>query len=152
MKKIIFLTPFVAFFMFFQGFSQKDIRKTLLQKWILIEIKMDKRIITEQELQSKDRMVMEFQENGKCLLIPSNRKAQIKTNRWVLGEDDKTIIINSKNDFGGELRQNMLIEEISNKKLVLSAGEGKDKETYTYKQFKGKVEQAVISNKIQDRK
>lgn len=120
-------------------YLQADPQKLLIRKWELQSIRMGNSTITFQELKAKKAGVqMIFTENGKCIVIPQSAKALPQENRWSLWQENEQWIleIEATNDFGRKIKQNLKIEKISKKELILSLGEKDDKEIYTYKASK----------------
>lgn len=110
-------------------------RKALVRKWELTEIQLDKLRIGEQELRDKKgNTLMEFREDGSCLITPALKDAKAKINRWRLAEDDSKLIITSKEEQSAKnYNQKFSIDKLSSKVLIISVGEKTDREVYTYK-------------------
>lgn len=120
-------------------YLQADPQKLLIRKWELQSIRMGNSTITFQELKAKKAGVqMIFTENGKCIVIPQSAKALPQENRWSLWQENEQWIleIEAINDFGRKIKQNLKVEKINKKELILSLGEKDDKEIYTYKASK----------------
>lgn len=121
------------------AFKPDPITEKLIRKWELVGVKTANMNISEEEIKSKNgNVVMEFLGNGYCMIRPTKSEAAIKKNKWNLKKEEKAIylIMEADNGFGESFKQNMVIEEISTKKLILSVGQDKDKEIYTYKALK----------------
>jgi hypothetical protein len=110
-------------------------RKDLVRKWELVEIQLDKLRLGEQELRSKNgNTLIEFREDGSCLITPALKDAKAKVNRWRLAENDSKLIITAKEEQSAKnYNQKFNIEKLSGKLLIISTGEKSDREIYTYK-------------------
>lgn len=121
------------------AFKPDPITEKLVRKWELVGVKTASMQISEEEIRSKNgNVIMEFLGNGYCIIKPTKTEAAIKKNKWTLKKEEKAtyLIMEADNGFGESFKQNMSIDELSNKKLVLSVGQDKDKEIYTYKALK----------------
>ncbi len=127
---------FSLLFLFFTLPAQaQKARKDLVRKWELVEIQLDKLRLGEQELRSKKgNTLIEFREDGSCLITPALKDAKAKINRWRLAEDDSKLIITSKEEQSAKnYNQKFSIDKLSSKVLIISVGEKNDREVYTYK-------------------
>lgn len=127
---------FSLLFLFFTLPAQaQKARKDLVRKWELVEIQLDKLRLSEQELRSKKgNTLIEFREDGSCLITPALKDAKAKINRWRLAEDDSKLIITSKEEQSAKnYNQKFSIDKLSSKVLIISVGEKTDREVYTYK-------------------
>lgn len=127
---------FSLLFLFFTLPAQaQKARKDLVRKWELVEIQLDKLRLGEQELRSKKgNTLIEFREDGSCLITPALKDAKAKINRWRLAEDDSKLIITSKEEQSAKnYNQKFSIDKLSSKVLIISVGEKTDREVYTYK-------------------
>jgi hypothetical protein len=121
------------------AFKPDPTTEKLVRKWELVGVQTANMKISEEEIRSKNsNIMMEFLGNGYCIIRPIKAEAAIKKNKWTLKKEEKEtyIIMEADNGFGEPFKQNMIIEELSTKKLVLSVGKDKDKEIYTYKALK----------------
>lgn len=117
-------------------FVANPIEKQLTRKWELVGVQMFKSFIGTDELKRKNSsLTMQIFEDGRCVIRADKPQAIAKENRWFLESTEKEnfLIIEAENDFGKKIKSKFKIEEISNKKLVLSIGEAQDKETYYYR-------------------
>jgi len=139
MKSRVLIACICVLFTGLMAFKPDPISEKLVRKWELVGVKTPSIKILEEELRMKNgNVVMEFLENGYCIIRPTKSEAGIKKNKWTLKKEEKEtyIVMEADNGFGEPIKQNMVIEEISTKKLVLSVGLNKDKEVYTYKALK----------------
>lgn len=126
---------FCLCFLFYLPAQAQKARKDLVRKWELTEIQLDKLRIAEQELRNKKgNTLIEFREDGSCLIIPALKDAKAKVNRWRLAENDSKLIITAKEEQSTKNHnQKFNIEKLSSKLLIISVGEKSDREIYTYK-------------------
>ncbi len=133
--KIIQNTFFIFLFLVFSLKTQaQEATKALCYRWELTNLTMGKRTIETAELrQKRNNMNMEFQEEGACTVIPSIQEAPIKKNKWRWEEEGKTLVIITLDEKNKRVNQTFKVEKLTPKLLVLSIGDEKNKEIFTYK-------------------
>lgn len=131
---------FIAFLLLFSVKSYaQDATKAICYRWELTSLTMGARTIETAELrQKKNNMNMEFQEEGACTVIPSIQEAPIKKNKWRWEEEGKSLVIITLDEKNKRINQTFKVEKLTTKTLVLSIGENKNREIFTYKNV-GKV-------------
>ena len=133
----IFLLVFLLLFSL-RTYGQ-DATKAICYRWELTCLTMGKRTIETAELRrKKNNMNMEFQEEGACTVIPSIQEAPIKKNKWRWEEEGKTLVIITLDEKNKRVNQTFKVEKLTPKLLILSIGDEKNKEIFTYKNV-GKV-------------
>ena len=133
--KIIPNIFFLTFLLFLSLKSHaQDATKAICYRWELTSLTMGARTIESAELRKKkNNMNMEFQEEGACTVIPSIQEAPIKKNKWRWEEEGKTLVIITLDEKNKRVNQTFKVEKLTPKILVLSIGENKNREIFTYK-------------------
>ena len=133
--KIIPNIFFLTFLLFLSAKSHaQDATKAICYRWELTSLTMGARTIESAELRKKkNNMNMEFQEEGACTVIPSIQEAPIKKNKWRWEEEGKTLVIITLDEKNKRVNQTFKVEKLTPKILVLSIGENKNREIFTYK-------------------
>ncbi len=131
---------FVAILLFLTSKSYaQDATKAICYRWELTSLSMGARTIETAELrQKKNNMNMEFGEEGACTVIPSIQEAPIKKNKWRWEEEGKSIVIITLDEKNKRINQTFKVEKLTPKTLILSIGDNKNREVFTYKNV-GKV-------------
>ena len=139
MKIISSILFFAAFLLLSLKSHAQDATKAICYRWELTSLTMGARTIESAELRKKkNNMNMEFQEEGACTVIPSIQEAPIKKNKWRWEEEGKTLVIITLDEKNKRVNQTFKVEKLTPKILVLSIGENKNREIFTYKNV-GKV-------------
>ena len=133
----IFSLTFLLFFS--TNTYAQDATKAICYRWELTSLTMGARTIETAELRKKkNNMNMEFQEEGACTVIPSIQEAPIKKNKWRWEEEGKSLVIITLDEKNKRVNQTFKVEKLTTKILILSIGDDKNREIFTYKNV-GKV-------------
>ncbi|NJO01299.1 MAG: hypothetical protein HC880_06045 [Bacteroidia bacterium] len=135
---MIILIPVLS--VFFLHFGFKDKTDLLARKWMMVEMKLDGQLLSQEMLERQRNngmtTILHFTENGQCYVYVQTLKGRTtKRNTWKFTDEQSKIIIQPE---GEEPAQSFDIVKLTGKLMILSFEDPTSKQTqvFTYKAVK----------------
>jgi hypothetical protein len=121
----------------FSSLKTQDKSKYLLRQWVLTEMQVDNKKVSQQEFERQEKSgmktVLHFQKGGVCMVYIKTAKGRItRRNTWKFSEDETKLTIKSESDPAMTFN----IEKLTTKKMILVSEENNNKVKLTYNVFK----------------